>query len=79
MTVLPKEDNIASKKIRKEQLAGLMGDVLMKKLFSLQTTGASNDFEQATQICAMCDRIWYEENLTQQYVRNHMFGAQSPM
>ena len=40
-----------SKSDLKEQLAGLMvGRVAEEIIFNAQTTGASNDFEQATQL-----------------------------
>ncbi len=52
MIALPKEDqNLLSKDDMKEQLAGLMGGRVAEEIiFNAQTTGASNDFEQATQM-----------------------------
>ena len=52
MIALPKEDqNLLSKEDMKEQLAGLMGGRVAEEIiFNAQTTGASNDFEQATQM-----------------------------
>lgn len=50
--VLPREDQmLMSKKNAKEQIAGLMGGRAAEELiFKSQSSGASNDFEQATQI-----------------------------
>ncbi|MCS4487986.1 ATP-dependent zinc metalloprotease FtsH [Streptococcus sciuri] len=52
MIALPKEDQmLLSKTDLKEQLAGLMGGRVAEEIiFNAQTSGASNDFEQATQI-----------------------------
>ena len=52
MIALPKEDqSLLSKDDMKEQLAGLMGGRVAEEIiFGVQTTGASNDFEQATQL-----------------------------
>ena len=52
MIALPKEDQmLLSKEDMKEQLAGLMGGRVAEEIiFNVQTTGASNDFEQATQM-----------------------------
>lgn len=52
MIALPKEDQmLLSKEDMKEQLAGLMGGRVAEEIiFNSQTTGASNDFEQATQM-----------------------------
>ncbi|KRN59233.1 ATP-dependent zinc metalloprotease FtsH [Limosilactobacillus secaliphilus] len=50
--MLPKEDQmLMSKKNAEEQIAGLMGGRAAEELiFKSQSSGASNDFEQATQI-----------------------------
>ncbi len=50
MIALPKEDQMLHlKKHMKEQLAGLMGGRVAERfIFNVQTTGASNDFEQTT-------------------------------
>ncbi|MDY3703087.1 MAG: ATP-dependent zinc metalloprotease FtsH [Limosilactobacillus coleohominis] len=50
--MLPKEDQmLMSKKNAEEQIAGLMGGRAAEELiFNSQSSGASNDFEQATQI-----------------------------
>lgn len=50
--MLPKEDQmLMSKKNAEEQIAGLMGGRAAEELiFDSQSSGASNDFEQATQI-----------------------------
>ena len=55
MIALPKEDQmLLSKEDMKEQLAGLMGGRVAEEIiFNVQTTGASNDFEQATQMAAV--------------------------
>ena len=78
MIALPKEDQmLLSKEDMKEQLAGLMGGRVAEEIiFNVQTTGASNDFEQATQMA----RAMVTEKLGPvQYEGNHaMFGAQSP-
>jgi len=52
MIALPKEDqNLLSKEDMFEQLVGLMGGrVAEEVIFNVQTTGASNDFEQATRM-----------------------------
>ena len=63
MISLPKEDQMLSSKDElKEQLAGLMGGRVAEEIiFNVQTSGASNDFEQATQLArAMVTEIWYE-------------------
>ena len=83
MIALPKEDQmLLSKEDMKEQLAGLMGGrVAGEIIFNVQTTGASNDFEQATQMArAMVTEYGMSEKLGPvQYEGNHaMFGAQSP-
>ncbi len=51
----------------KEQLAGLMGGRVAEEIiFNVQTTGASNDFEQATQMArAMVTEYGMSENLAQ--------------
>ena len=83
MIALPKEDQILlSKEDMKEQLAGLMGGRVAEEIiFNVQTTGASNDFEQATQMArAMVTEYGMSEKLGPvQYEGNHaMFGAQTP-
>lgn len=83
MIALPKEDQmLLSKEDMKEQLAGLMGGRVAEEIiFNVQTTGASNDFEQATQMArAMVTEYGMSEKLGPvQYDGNHaMFGAQSP-
>ncbi|ORO63656.1 ATP-dependent zinc metalloprotease FtsH [Streptococcus oralis] len=83
MIALPKEDQmLLSKEDMKEQLAGLMGGRVAEEIiFNVQTTGASNDFEQATQMArSMVTEYGMSEKLGPvQYEGNHaMFGAQSP-
>lgn len=83
MIALPKEDQtLLSKENMKEQLAGLMGGRVAEEIiFNVQTTGASNDFEQATQMArAMVTEYGMSEKLGPvQYEGNHaMFGAASP-
>ena len=83
MIALPKENQmLLSKEDMKEQLAGLMGGRVAEEIiFNVQTTGASNDFEQATQMArAMVTEYGMSEKLGPvQYEGNHaMFGAQSP-
>ncbi|WP_049504909.1 ATP-dependent zinc metalloprotease FtsH [Streptococcus oralis] len=83
MIALPKEDQmLLSKEDMKEQLAGLMGGRVAEEIiFNVQTTGASNDFEQATQMArAMVTEYGMSEKLGPvQYEGNHaIFGAQSP-
>ena len=83
MIALPKEDQmLLSKEDMKEQLAGLMGGRVAEEIiFNVQTTGASNDFEQATQMArAMVTEYGMSEKLGPvQYEGNHaMFGAQRP-
>lgn len=83
MIALPKEDQmLLSKEDMKEQLAGLMGGRVAEEIiFNVQTTGASNDFEQATQMArAMVTEYGMSEKLGPvQYEGNHaMFGAQNP-
>ncbi|CIZ85490.1 ATP-dependent zinc metalloprotease FtsH [Streptococcus pneumoniae] len=83
MIALPKEDQmLLSKEDMKEQLAGLMGGRVAEEIiFNVQTTGASNDFEQATQMArAMVTEYGMSEKLGPvQYEGNHaMLGAQSP-
>ena len=66
MIALPKEDqNLLSKDDMKEQLAGLMGGRVAEEIiFNVQTTGASNDFEQATQMArAMVTEYGMSEKL----------------
>ena len=83
MIALPKEDQmLLSKEDMKEQLAGLMGGRVAEEIiFNVQTTGASNDFEQATQMArAMVTEYGMSEKLGPvQYEGNHaMFGVQGP-
>ena len=82
MIALPKEDQmLLSKEDMKEQLAGLMGGRVAEEIiFNVQTTGASNDFEQATQMArAMVTEYGMSEKLGPvQYEGNHAtFGAQT--
>ena len=82
MIALPKEDQmLLSKEDMKEQLAGLMGGRVAEEIiFNVQTTGASNDFEQATQMArSMVTEYGMSEKLGPvQYEGNHaMFGAAS--
>ncbi|MGT2757631.1 ATP-dependent zinc metalloprotease FtsH [Streptococcus ovuberis] len=82
MIALPKEDQmLLSKEDMKEQLAGLMGGRVAEEIiFNAQTTGASNDFEQATQMArAMVAEYGMSEKMgPMQYEGNHaMFGAQT--
>ena len=82
MIALPKEDQmLLSKEDMKEQLAGLMGGRVAEEIiFNVQTTGASNDFEQATQMArAMVTEYGMSEKLGPvQYEGNHaMFGAEA--
>ena len=84
MIALPKEDQMLhSKDDLKEQLAGLMGGRVAEEIiFNAQTTGASNDFEQATQIArAMVTEYGMSDTLGPvQYEGNHavMTGQMSP-
>lgn len=75
MIALPKEDQmLLSKDDMKEQLAGLMGGrVAEEVIFNVQTTGASNDFEQASQMArAMVTEYGMSEKLGPvQYEGNH--------
>ena len=80
MIALPKEDQmLLSKEDMKEQLAGLMGGRVAEEIiFNTQTTGASNDFEQATQMArAMVAEYGMSEKMgPMQYEGNHaMFGG----
>lgn len=80
MIALPKEDQmLLSKDDMKEQLAGLMGGrVAEEMIFNVQTTGAANDFEQATQMArAMVAEYGMSEKMgPMQYEGNHsMFGG----
>ena len=82
MIALPKEDQmLLSKEDMKEQLAGLMGGRVAEEIiFNTQTTGASNDFEQATQMArAMVAEYGMSDKMgPMQYEGNHaMFGAQT--
>ena len=84
MIALPKEDQMLhSKDDLKEQLAGLMGGRVAEEIiFNAQTTGASNDFEQATQLArAMVTEYGMSDKLGPvQYEGNHavMTGQLSP-
>ncbi|MGT2772201.1 ATP-dependent zinc metalloprotease FtsH [Streptococcus marimammalium] len=84
MIALPKEDqNLLSKDDLKEQLAGLMGGRVAEEIiFNVQTTGASNDFEQATQMArSMVTEYGMSEKLGPvQYEGNHamMPGQMTP-
>ncbi|AEF24463.1 ATP-dependent zinc metalloprotease FtsH [Streptococcus parauberis] len=75
MIALPKEDQmLLSKDDLNEQLAGLMGGRVAEEIiFNAQTTGASNDFEQATQMArAMVTEYGMSEKLGPvQYEGNH--------
>ncbi|MGT2755255.1 ATP-dependent zinc metalloprotease FtsH [Streptococcus ovis] len=80
MIALPKEDQmLLSKDDMKEQLAGLMGGRVAEEIiFNVQTTGASNDFEQATQMArAMVAEYGMSDKMgPMQYEGNHaMFGG----
>lgn len=84
MIALPKEDQmLLSKDDLKEQLAGLMGGRVAEEIiFNSQTTGVSNDFEQATQMArAMVTEYGMSDKLGPvQYEGNHamMPGQLSP-
>lgn len=84
MISLPKEDQmLLSKDNMKEQLAGLMGGRVAEEIiFNVQTTGASNDFEQASAMArAMVTEYGMSEKLGPvQYAGNHamMAGQVSP-
>jgi cell division protease FtsH len=75
MIALPKEDqNLLSKDDMMEQLAGLLGGRTAEEIiFNAQTTGASNDFEQATQMArSMVTEYGMSEKLGPvQYEGNH--------
>lgn len=75
MIALPKEDQmVISKEDMKERLAGLMGGRVAEEIiFNQQTTGASNDFEQATQMArAMVTEYGMSDKLGPvQYEGNH--------
>ncbi|WP_423216259.1 ATP-dependent zinc metalloprotease FtsH [Streptococcus equinus] len=79
MIALPKEDQMLhSKSDLKEQLAGLMGGRVAEEIiFNAQTTGASNDFEQATQLArAMVTEYGMSEKLGPvQYEGSHAMIA----
>ena len=82
MIALPKEDQmLLSKEDMKEQLAGLMGGRVAEEIiFNAQTTGASNDFEQATQMArAMVTEYGMSDKMgPMQYEGTHaMFGGQT--
>ncbi|MFC5630187.1 MULTISPECIES: ATP-dependent zinc metalloprotease FtsH [Streptococcus] len=84
MISLPKEDQmLLSKDNMKEQLAGLMGGRVAEEIiFNVQTTGASNDFEQASAMArAMVTEYGMSEKLGPvQYAGSHamMAGQLSP-
>ena len=84
MIALPKEDQmLLSKEDMKEQLAGLMGGRVAEEIiFNVQTTGASNDFEQATQMArSMVTEYGMSDKLGPvQYEGNHAMipGAHNP-
>lgn len=84
MISLPKEDQMLhSKEEMKEQLAGLMGGRVAEEIiFNVQTTGASNDFEQASQMArAMVMEYGMSDKLGPvQYAGNHAIqtGQLSP-
>lgn len=84
MIALPKEDQmLLSKDDMKEQLAGLMGGRVAEEIiFNVQTTGASNDFEQASQMArAMVTEYGMSDKLGPvQYEGSHsmMTGQISP-
>lgn len=84
MISLPKEDQmLLSKENMQEQLAGLMGGRVAEEIiFNVQTTGASNDFEQASAMArAMVTEYGMSEKLGPvQYAGSHamMAGQLSP-
>lgn len=84
MIALPKENQmLLSKDDMKEQLAGLMGGRVAEEIiFNVQTTGASNDFEQASQMArAMVTEYGMSDKLGPvQYEGSHsmMAGQLSP-
>mgnify|MGYP002595777710 FL=1 len=83
MIALPEDQMLHSKDNLKEQLAGLMGGRVAEEIiFNAQTTGASNDFEQATQLArAMVTEYGMSDKLGPvQYEGNHaiMTGQLSP-
>ncbi|MFU2194812.1 ATP-dependent zinc metalloprotease FtsH [Streptococcus pluranimalium] len=84
MIALPKEDQmLLSKDDMKEQLAGLMGGRVAEEIiFNVQTIGASNDFEQASQMArAMVTEYGMSDKLGPvQYEGSHsmMTGQLSP-
>lgn len=82
MISLPKEDQmVISKEDMKERLAGLMGGRVAEEIVcGVQTTGASNDFEQATQMArAMVAEYGMSEKMgPMQYEGSHaLFGGQT--
>lgn len=82
MISLPKEEQmLLSKEDMKEQLAGLMGGRVAEEIiFNAQTTGAANDFEQATQMArSMVTEYGMSDKMgPMQYEGNHaMFGGYS--
>lgn len=84
MLALPKEDQMLhSKEEMKEQLAGLMGGRVAEEIiFNVQTSGASNDFEQASRIArAMVTEYGMSDKLGPvQYAGSHAIlpGQVSP-
>ena len=81
--MLPKEDRfLMTKEELFEQVVGLLGGRAAEEfIFGVKTTGASNDFEQATAIVrSMITEYGMVDELgTVQYEGNHaMFGAQTP-
>ena len=83
MIALPKEDQmLLSKEGHERTISWHHGRTCCRKIISIpQATGASNDFEQATQMArAMVTEYGMSEKLGPvQYEGNHaMFGAQSP-
>ena len=79
MISLPKEDQmLLSKENMQEQLAGLMGGRVAEEIiFNVQTTGASNDFEQASAMArAMVTEYGMSEKLGPvQYAGSHAMLA----
>ena len=65
---------LLSKEDMKEQLAGLMGGRVAEEIiFNSQTTGASNDFEQATQMArAMVTEYGMRKNLDRSNMKEIM-------
>ena len=83
MIALPKEDQfLMTKEDMFEQIVGLLGGRTAEEIiFNVQSTGASNDFEQATALArSMVTEYGMSDRLGPvQYEGNHaMFGAASP-